>query len=250
MNKTKRVYIFAHCDDELFCLPLLLEKNSDNTIIFLTTLAKTQNQTYRLDIRKQEALNAEKFLAKNTTIKTLFYSNRIYDGTIHCDFSETDFHELTRMILKERPDELVTLSYEAGHQDHDSAYLIARLISENHHLDLRCFSGYRASKLISSFFLLLKPVSPFKKITFNRIRIVLTAIRLIIIYRSQFKTWTGLAPVLLFKYAFFSFWEARAKTYIEPDGIRDCFYENRGRATQSKVVKSHQKFLSYFDLDR
>jgi LmbE family N-acetylglucosaminyl deacetylase len=248
--KTKRVYILAHCDDELFCLPLLLEKNSENTLIYLSTLAKSQVVTSELNVRKHEALRANRFLSKSTTIKTLFYGEEIYDGTIHCDFEEVDFHELTRIVLKEKPDELVTLSYEAGHQDHDSAYLITRIISENQQLKLRCFSGYRASELSSSFFSVLKPVSAFKKISFNRVRTFLTAVQLMIIYKSQLKTWVGLAPFLLFKYMFFPFWESRYETSLEPKQIKDCFYENRDRAIQSEVIKSHKKFVSYMNFKK
>jgi LmbE family N-acetylglucosaminyl deacetylase len=248
MIKTRRVYILAHCDDELFCLPLLLDKNSENTLIFLTTLAKSQNQTSKRDVRKQEALNANRSLAKFITIKTLFYCNGIYDGYIHRDFDEVDFRELTRIVLKEKPDELVTLSYEAGHQDHDSVHIITRLISENQQLKLRCFSGYRASGLLPSFFSVLKPVSTFEKITFNRLKIVLTAIRLMIIYRSQVKTWVGLSPLILFKYAFFPFWESKYETSLEPKQNGHCFYEKRGRAIQSEVIKSHQRFVLNFRL--
>ena len=250
MIKTRRVFIFAHCDDELFCLPLLLEKNSVNTIVFLTTLDKNNAEPSKVNIRMQEALKANKFLSKATTIKTIFYNEGIYDGTIHTDFYRNHFKQLTRFVLDEKPDELVTLSYEAGHQDHDSAYLITRLISENEQLKLRCFSGYRASTLFPRLFTVLRPISFSNKIDFNRILITLIAVRLMIIYRSQAKTWIGLAPVLLIKYILFPFWEAKCETPLGYQSIRDCFYENRGRAKQHEVMKSHQRFITQFSTKR
>lgn len=250
MIKTRRVFIFAHCDDELFCLPLLLEKNSENILIFLTTLDKNGLDSSKVNIRLEEASKANKFLSKFTNIKTIFYNEEIYDGTIHSDFYAHHFDQLTRFVLEEKPDELVTLSYEAGHQDHDSTHLISRLIADNEQLRLRCFSGYRASTLLPRLFSVLKPTSATEKIVFNRILISITAVRLMTIYKSQAKTWIGLGPVLLFKYTLFPFWEATCETLLGTQYIRDCFYESRGRAKQHEVITSHQRFIAQFSTKR
>ena len=142
MVKTKRVFIFAHCDDELFCLPLLLEKDIDKTLIFLTTLKREQEIDSRVNTRQKEALRANQFLRKFGNVKTLFLGGEVFDGTIHTDFDTVKFDNLTQIVLKEKPSELVTLSYEAGHQDHNSVQIITRMLSKNHSLKLRCFSGY------------------------------------------------------------------------------------------------------------
>jgi LmbE family N-acetylglucosaminyl deacetylase len=243
---TKRVFIFAHCDDELFCLPLLLEKNSENTLIFLTTLQRHQVSASKMNIREQEALKANRSLNRITNVKTIFFSKEIYDASIHTDFDQDNFRELTRLVLDEKPDELVTLSYEAGHQDHDSVHIITRLISENAQLKLRCFSGYRASVLSPKLFSVLSPITTIDKLVFKRFETISTAIRLIIIYKSQVKTWLGLAPSLLFKYTFCFFYESRNSIKLEPEHVANCFYENRGRANQCEVLKSHQRFIANF----
>lgn len=246
MIKTRRVFIFAHCDDELFCLPLLLEKNSENVLIFLTTLDKGSSDFPKVNIRSQEALKADRFLSRFTTIKTIFYNEKIYDGTIHSDFLAHDFDQLTRFVVEQRPDELVTLSFEAGHQDHDSVHLITRLIADNEQLRFRCFSGYRASTLLPRLFLVLKPSSAVGKIAFNRFLTTMIAVRLIAIYRSQVKTWVGLAPLLLFKYTLSPFWEAKSENGLGNLYIENCFYDNRGRAKQHEILKSHQRFIAQF----
>ncbi len=245
MNKTRRVFIFAHCDDELFCLPLLLEKNSENTLIFLTS--SDRNNANAPKVRQEEALKASEYLNSITTIKTLFYKAEIYDGTVHDDLNDFDLCELSKIVREENPDELVTLSYEAGHQDHDTAYLITHLIARDQSLVLRCFSGYRGSILFPRFFTALKPAHKFKRVKFNRILTVLSALQLMMIYRSQVKTWIGLAPVLLVKYAFFPLWESRNEVLLlaSPNGV--CFYENRGRAKQSEVIRSHQRLITHFN---
>lgn len=248
--KIKRVFIFAHCDDELFCLPLLLEKNSENTLIFLTTQSKDDVKSSEVNIRSKEALRANSVLSEIANTKTVFYGEGIYDGTIHADFSADNFRNLTRIVLKEKPDELVTLSYEAGHQDHDSTHLITRLISENEGIRFRCFSGYRALKLVPRLFSVLKPAAPLERIAFNRPLITLSAIRLMMIYKSQSKTWIGLAPGLLFKYAFFTYWESKCEESLPFQRLRNTFYETRGRAKQSDVLKSHQRFAADFIIER
>ncbi len=246
MIKNRRVFIFAHCDDELFCLPLLLEKNSENTLIFLSTLGKNQVNLSKVDIRQREALKASRYLDRITTTKILFYTKEIYDGSIHSDFNQANFSELTTIVLNENPDELVTLSYEGGHQDHDSVHLITRLISENQNLVFRCFSGYRASGLSPKLFLVLNPIAATEKLFFNRFLTISTSVRLILTYKSQTKSWIGLAPVLLIKYAFFPFLESKTQSSIDPKFMRNCFYQNRGRAKQSDVLRSHRKFMTDF----
>jgi LmbE family N-acetylglucosaminyl deacetylase len=244
--KTKRVFIFAHCDDELFCLPLLLDKQVESTVIFLTTLKREQTTDAKVNIRQQEALRANQFLSRFGNIKTLFFSGTIFDGSIHTDFDSVKFDELTQIVLDEEPSELVTLSYEAGHQDHDSVELITRILAKNLSIKMRCFSGYRASAISPRLFLVLKPTDAIEKVPFNRFLSVLTSIRLMLIYKSQSKAWIGLAPPLLFKYAFSSFREERGSFSLDPEKKTNCFYQNRGRALQSEVLSAHQKFVRNF----
>jgi hypothetical protein len=242
------VFVFAHCDDEIFCLPLLLEKDTENTLIFLTSCAKSDMNSPKEDVREQEALRASNSLKRVTNIRTLFYNKNIYDGSVHEDFSQADFKELTRMVLNEKPDEIVTLSYEGGHQDHDSVHVICRLISENQDIRMRCFSGYRALDLMPRLFSVLKPVSTTERVAFNRFLVVRTAIRLMMIYTSQFKTWIGLAPFLLVKYSLFPFWESKNQTLNGLNKNKSCFYESRGRAKQCQVLESHQSFVVNFEI--
>jgi LmbE family N-acetylglucosaminyl deacetylase len=240
------VFVFAHCDDEIFCLPLLLEKDTENTLIFLTSCAKSDINSQKKDVRGQEALRASNSLKRISNTRTLFYNKNIYDGSVHKDFSQVNFKELTRLVLDEKPDELVTLSYEGGHQDHDSVHVICKLISENHDIRMRCFSGYRALELMPRFFSVLKPVSTTERVAFKRLLVVGTAIRLMVIYTSQFKTWIGLAPFLLVKYSLFPFWESKNQALNGLNKNKKCFYESRGRAKQCQVLESHESFVVNF----
>lgn len=193
-----------------------------------------------------EALHANRYLNRIRKVHTLFYDREVFDGSIHTDFTLANFKELTQIVINEEPDELVTLCFEAGHQDHDSVELITRIISHNQNLKMRCFSAYRASEISPKLFSVLKPIAPKEKISFNRFFLVLVSIRMILIYKSQIKTWLGLAPALLFKYSFMSFRESGKSpaTYLKI--IPNSFYDKRGRASQREVFAAHQKFVSNF----
>ena len=110
MTKTKRIFIFAHCDDELFCLPFLLDPNSENTLVFITSKKGGDSPNQKYNIRSSEALDANRYLNKFQSIETLFFDHEIYDGSIHKDFDKAKFDLLTQIIIDKKPDELVTLS--------------------------------------------------------------------------------------------------------------------------------------------
>jgi LmbE family N-acetylglucosaminyl deacetylase len=246
MRKIKRVFLLAHCDDEIFLLPLLLENNSENTLIFFTTMQTVDKSLGALDVRRAEALRANNFMNKFHQVKTLFLDSEVFDGNIFRDFSKLDFDRLVHMIYLEKPDELITLSYEAGHQDHDSVEIITRILANKFNYRMRSFSGYRAARFLPNLFTVLKPFNKFQKIHFERILSTWVCLRLMIIYRSQIRTWIGLAPALLLKYAFMPYWEGRNSISLEPEQITNCFYANRGRAEQKEVVLSHKKFVEDF----
>lgn len=220
--------------------------NSQSTLIFLTTLNKGRRSGAVHDVRQHEALKAGKYINKFQRVKIIFFNREVFDGSVHSDFTLANFKELTQIVVEEEPDELITLCFEAGHQDHDSVELIVRIISENLNLKMRCFSGYRASAISPKLFSVLKPITRTEEIFFSRFFLVRVSIRLMLIYKSQVKTWLGLAPILLFKYAFLPFWEGGRSPFAYQEKVSNCFYENRGRASQNEVLLAHQKFVRDF----
>jgi LmbE family N-acetylglucosaminyl deacetylase len=247
MGTVRRVFIFAHCDDELFCLPLLLQKNSSNTIIFLTTTDMRLSATKVNDVRRLEATKVCNYLSKFQDTRVIFFEREVFDGTIHLDFDRSRFDQLSQLVSSLEADELVSLCFEGGHQDHDSVEVITQIIAKNLNLKLSSYSGYRASKMSSKFFSVMKPHSPLPhRIEFNRLSTVIVALRLMFIYKSQAKSWVGLGPPLLLKYTFFRFREGKRRSTIGPEIIFDCFYENRNRATQEKVFSELNRLKEKF----
>jgi hypothetical protein len=202
------------------------------------------------DLRKLEAIAAGKYLRKFNSVETLFFEEKVFDGRIHTDFNKKKFDKLESMVLSLGPDEMVTLCHEGGHQDHDSVELITRLFSINHNISMQSCSGYRGSKISPKFFSTMKPTLPDKKISFPRFLTLIVAVRLMMIYKSQAKTWLGLAPMLLINYGFSTFRTARTSQKADVAIIRNCFYENRGRALQSEVLQALQKLAVNFSSNK
>jgi hypothetical protein len=244
--KMKRVFVFAHCDDELFCLPYILQKDTDNVIIYLTTSSKLDGQPMGKSYRQIEAERAIELLNRYSNVEVLFFNERIFDGEVHTRFQIEEFEKLELMVSQLNPIELVTLCLEMGHQDHDSVALITQMISNKLNVRFTSFSGYRSSRFLPRMFSVMKPTNPGEKLNPKRSLSLLLAIKLITLYKSQYKTWLGLGPILLVKYAFFPIYTANS-SYLDsvPQDLK-CFYQERGRSKYSEVSKEHIRFVKSF----
>lgn len=246
MTKLCRVFIFAHCDDELFCLPYILQKDVNSVIIYLTTSSKHDDQTVAKSYRQIEAEAAVKLLNQHSSVEVLFFGQRVFDGEVHTNFQIEEFKKLELMVSQFNPIEIVTLCLEFGHQDHDTVALITEMISNKLNVRFTSFSGYRSSKCLPKMFSVMKPLNPGERLNPRRTLSVLLAVKLMMLYKSQYKTWVGLGPSLLVKYAFFPFWTAISS---HPESIPHdlkCFYQERGRAKHSEVSKEHIRFVKSF----
>ena len=83
-------------------------------------------------------------------------------------------------------------------------------------------------------FKVLSPRYPSKSFNFDRLRTLRLAFRLMASYKSQRATWIGLGPATLVIYALGKY---RASTPQPVRLVTPCFYEFRGRAFQSEVLK-------------
>jgi LmbE family N-acetylglucosaminyl deacetylase len=93
-------------------------------------------------------------------------------------------------------DEVVTLAWEGGHQDHDAAHLIAALFAERRGvrcLEMPLYNGHRAAGL----FRVNRSIGQGWMSRLLPLREKLATIRLTLLYRSQRMTWLGLTPILL-----------------------------------------------------
>jgi LmbE family N-acetylglucosaminyl deacetylase len=238
MKKIKRLFLLSHCDDEIFLLPFLLDSRAESTVFFFST---TQVSNGPESIRKIEALEANRFFNHFQKLETVFLEPEVRDGKIYEDFASDNFRSLVEIIDRTKPDEVVTLAYEGGHQDHDAVEAISKLLCETKGLQLITCPAYRASTFSKKFFRVMKSELREERIKVKRLLSVWVALRVMFIYKSQIKTWFGLAPFILKNYAFSAFWIMRVTSFSEPKELDRCFYEFRDRATQSEVIEHFRR---------
>ena len=240
--KIKKLFLLSHCDDEVFLIPFFLQPGTESTIVFFSTQPNFDGMER---LRMDEAISANRFLNRFQKLETVFLNPEVRDGKIHEDFSVSQLSYLEEVIDRVKPDEIVTLAYEGGHQDHDTVELISNILSQTHKVKLKTCPAYRSVRFSRNFFSVMKAEYPRERVRINRLLNLWIALRIIFIYKSQFKTWVGLAPFILIRYAFSPFWVTSVGSPSGPKLIDRCFYEFRGRADQDDVL-THLNRISTF----
>jgi hypothetical protein len=243
MSERKRFYILAHPDDEIMCLPLIYDKGYQHLILYLTV---SENSP-----RYREASKAIDFLkSQGADIKLIVNPKPNVDGLAHLNWTKDLLLELAELINSLLPNEIVSTHYEGGHQDHDTAFVIGFLLSRILDTNFISFSTYRKSKLIFPNFATMKAITDANHFKLERIILAYTTIRLIRIYSSQWTTWVGLGPFVIFRYLsgkanFIS--EIKNLDNIQ---IHNTYYEYRNRAKTSVVMEKHDELLNFFSYRR
>ncbi len=242
MRKIKRLFLLAHCDDEIFLLPFLLDSDAESTVVFFSTRHVTNDFK---NVRKAEAISANHFFNRFQKLETVFLEPEVRDGVIYTDFSIENLNFLGEVIDRVKPDELITLNYEGGHQDHDAVEVISRILSNTKGLKMITCPAYSSVAFSQKVFIVMKSEKRQEKIEVKRLSNLYVAFRIMAIYKSQYKTWVGLAPFIVMKYAFSTFRVSRVNSFSEPKPLDRCFYESRNRAAQSEVLTHLQKIISF-----
>ena len=240
------VYLLPHQDDEIFALPIILShRDCEHIFIVLTngadkhesTKSFTRNSEFRASLATLEKYGiSSQFVAFGT-------EHGIRDGLLHADFSVDAHHHLLEQLQALQPQIIVAPCYEGGHQDHDASALIAEGYSKVFGSDVLFYSTYRSASSLFPFFSTMKPLKPSDRIIFSRILVCALALRLIINYKSQSRTFAGLGLPILFSYLFRA-WYTVMSSQIEFSDPH--LYEQRKRAKKREVAASLQLIQTYF----
>jgi hypothetical protein len=232
-----KVFILAHQDDEVFLLPHIL--NSEKKLfIYLTNGVSAESSVFKLENRTAEAkFIFEKYLVElNSEVYWWGLENSVPEGELYKFVRIENLASIEEVIKNqgERVTQILTTTFEGAHQDHDAAAVISRKLAVVFLASTIEVSTYPQwfSKLYS--FKVLSPRYPSQSFHFGRLSILQLALRLMASYKSQRATWIGLGPATLVAYAF------RIYRASNPQPVRlvtPCFYEFRGRAFQSEVLK-------------
>lgn len=202
-------YLFAHQDDEFGVFIDISNKikNYNVFVIYLTSGYNTKIAKSQFSKRDKESLSVLKkigvqkknviFLGKKIDIKC----NKLYQNL------QKVYNELILFTKLVNPCQIITHSWEGGHEDHDACNLIARKIGFKFGNIHKCkeFSLYNAYKCKFLYFKVFNPIKKkglyVKTSFFKR----LSYIRLLFFYRTQFKIWIGLYPFVIIHYLFYGY---------------------------------------------
>ena len=232
-----KVFILAHQDDEVFLLPHILNFEK-KLFIYLTNGVSVGSSALKLENRTVEAKYVfDKYLTQLNSVANCWgLENSVSEGELHKFVSIENLTSIEEVIKNqgELVTQILTTTFEGAHQDHDSAAVISRKLAKTLQVDCIEMSSYPQwfSKFYS--FKVLIPHSVDGEFEFVRFRTLVLALKLMVGYKTQRKTWLGLGPATLGAFAFRKYRSSKPAPIAE---VHPCFYEFRGRAQQSEVIQ-------------
>jgi LmbE family N-acetylglucosaminyl deacetylase len=184
------LFVLAHQDDEIAGATRMLRARRDGHHVQCAYLT---DGTFRVpaSVRNEESRRA---LARLGVTVILFGTSP--DGNL-----PEHVHEAMAFLESQvgQIDEVYTLAWEGGHQDHDATHLVALAFAQRRGIpchEMPLYNGYRTPH---SYFRVMHPLGD--GWTSRRVSLAdgLRVVALLPLYRSQRKTWLGLLPETFFK---------------------------------------------------
>jgi hypothetical protein len=246
------LFIFAHQDDECWCLyeiQRLVNRGDKVTIVYLTSGTLDGSPSYVRNAESVTVLGGIGVAKEN--IFFLGTREKIQDGRL-CENLEVAFSSMVDLTGK--VDTLASLyfpAWEGGHQDHDATHLVGIALAQ--HLDIldqsRQFPLYTGANLPGIFFKAFvylpengEPILsqiPWK----DRIRFI----KFCFLFRSQIKSWLGLFPFFLIHHIFYGTQSLQRvsidRIFCAPHaGV--LLYERRGVYSYKRFIQDTCSFVS------
>jgi len=191
------LFLFAHPDDEFFCLPIIQREQSFGSHVVCVYLTDGGYNGQSIERRKAETIAALDNYGVNTEdIHFIGAEVGIPDGELH------KYLELAHSTLETKCKNLslqrVFLpAWEGGHQDHDACHAIGVILCSNLGLTyaLRQFSLYNGYQCRYLFKVMraLPNNGPVERVNVS-LGSALRYLGTVRHYPSQWKTWLGLLP--------------------------------------------------------
>lgn len=195
------VILLAHMDDEVFAVPYIEQLALSNSKVqfFYLTKSEGRNNKFSQDVREKESLKfLHKFFPDLEPFflgRTLNVSDRELHLKLHIVYSEL------KSLIDPNTSIIISPHFEGGHIDHDSVAILAKMLAKNLNLNSYTFSLYRAK--FKKLTLFEVQSSKEKKADAIAVKRKLKSLNLIFqipfIYRSQWRTWIGIFPFLVYK---------------------------------------------------
>lgn len=188
------LFVFAHQDDEIAAAPRIRLVMSEGRRVVVAFLTDGGAGGVRPEVRDEESRAALAILGV-TNIHFLGSRERIPDGRLpeHLDRAL----ELLETVAGDDVEEVFTLAWEGGHQDHDAAHLVALAFAQDRGLLCREVPLYHGRGLPGPLFRVASTTGEGwveRKIpAWELVRDAL----LCRTYVSQRRTWAAILPLLL-----------------------------------------------------
>lgn len=241
--EVEHVFLLAHQDDEFGVFPLiefLVRRGSKIMCMFLTASADA------VIARKRDAESIKVLAGFGLPVDNLnFLGNSlgVHDGELHLHAARVA-REVERILINRLPVRLYVPAYEGGHHDHDSTCAIGAWLGGR--IEARSvmqFPLYHGKGLPGPWFKVASPISENGEGIHIRysLRDALRYSLFCLQYHSQWRTWLGLFPFLLFVSMM------RRAQVLQPLSRRifstrphsgDLFYERRFGVKYQTVAKA------------
>ena len=127
--------IVAHPDDEVIAFGALMQRMCDAIVVFATDGAPRDQYFWKqygsreayAEVRRQEARTALAITGGRPIFLADQVGGGIADQELHL-YLPAAVRALEDVVMQERPDCLLTLAYEGGHPDHDSACFMSTVL--------------------------------------------------------------------------------------------------------------------------
>lgn len=247
------LFIFAHNDDEVFAAPLLEEARDESAevVVVYTTHGSLYGASSKVrDLESQKFYQAIGLIDKIEFIN-LGRSLKVFDGSSYKETSKL-YEDLKKRLDARNLSKIIVPSWEGGHQDHDTCHLIGMALACEKGLrnSIYEFSLYNAYRVPGHLFRVNKliPRGQEKPEYFKlRFKKALFYMKLIMIFKSQRKTFLALSPEIIFNY----FAKRRAEyrlvpkvNYRKPPHEGGLFYEKRFSVSFQEFNSMNQSFIT------
>jgi N-acetylglucosamine malate deacetylase 2 len=128
----KTLIVVAHPDDEVIAFGAIMQRMREAVVVFATDGAPRDEYFWKeygsreayAQIRREEAHQALSVVGARPVFLSDLVSGGLVDQELFRKLPEA-MDALGSVLAQERPDAVLTLAYEGGHPDHDSACFIA-----------------------------------------------------------------------------------------------------------------------------
>jgi hypothetical protein len=224
--------LLAHPDDEIFILPFLSKIQVKTFFVYLTN----NSRYFSADRSRELNESIESFRARGHDFQIEKLNKPCRDGFCFLDLSEEHFKQVDNFIRTNKVTRIATLALEGGHQDHDVASLFSRKLSFINNIDFIEFAAYKKPNNNLFSLAVMKPQKKGVPFSFGRLEVIRSLFSLTLFYKSQWRTWLGLLPFILYRYSCSSFYSEDANLQI--DGPYVSLYESRIHASKIDVVNA------------